>query len=199
MMGVLRSSRMVWLGIGLLLGSAIAGLWPHTPLHAMATDRSENIIVATGMVEEGIEAVFCLDSLTGLLRGMVPSLRPSVDMPYQAMWEANAGRDFAACIQTINEAASRGAGKGGAAAPAIQAPQTPRFLMVTGMMDIRQGSTRLRPGRSVVYVVEANTGIVLTYAFQWSQQMHNANQPLTGPLTRWGAGKFPTAAIRAEE
>jgi hypothetical protein len=199
MMGVLRSSRIVWLGIGLLLGTAMAGLWPHTPLHGMATDRSENIIVATGLVEETIEAVFFLDSLTGRLRAVVPSLRPSGDFPYQAMWEANAGRDFTACIQTVNEAASRAAGKGGAAAPALQVPQAPRFLMVTGLMDIRQGTTRLRPGRSVVYVVEANTGIVLTYALQWSQQMHNSNQPLSGALTLWAAGQFPTAAIRAQE
>jgi hypothetical protein len=71
--------------------------------------------------------------------------------------------------------------------------------MVTGLMDLRQGSSRLRPSRCVVHVAEANTGIVMTYVLPWSIQMHNSNQPLRMPMTLWAAQQFSTAVIRAEE
>ena len=199
MRGALRYGRIVWLAVGLVLGSVIGGFWPHTPLHAIATDRSENIIVATGLVDDNIEAIFFLESLTGTLRAAVPSIREAGS--YQAMWEANPSGDLVGVIRRVNQNAARaGGGKGVAPGPAIQMPQAPRFLMVTGLLDLRQGSLpRMRPGRSVVHVVEANTGIVLTYSLQWSPQMHSAGQPLRVPMTLWAADQFPTAVIRAQE
>jgi hypothetical protein len=200
MMGALRRSRVVWLGIGLLLGSVLAGLWPHTPLHATATDRSENIIVATGVIDENntIEAIFFLDSLTGRLRAAVPSLQSN--MPYQATWWADAGGDLARTIRTVNESVARGSGKGGGAAvAAIPMPQAPRFLMVTGLMDIRGNMGRMRAARSVVHVVEANTGIILTYMLPWSSQMHTGGQLLQLPMQLWAADLFPTAPVRTQE
>ncbi len=199
MMGAFRRSRLLWLAVGLLAGVVIGSLLPSTPLHAVATDRSENILMATGFVDDQIEAVFFLDSLTGLLRAAVPSLMRASE--YQAMWEANPGADILTAIKTVNTAALKMSGGkgGGAARPAIQPPQTPRFVMVTGLMDLRQGSSRMRPSRCVVHVAEANTGIVMTYVLPWSIQMHNSNQPLRMPMTLWAAQQFSTAVIRAEE
>lgn len=197
MIGSLRHSRLLWLALGVMVGAAVATFWPQTPLHAVATDRSENILLATGLVDDQIEAVFFLDSMTGLLRAAVPSLREMA--PYQAMWEANAGADLATAIQVANTALARAGGKGAPPRPPIQPPQTPRFLMVTGLMDIRQGSARMRPSRSVVYVAEANTGIVMTYVLPWSLQMHSTNQPLRMPMQLWAADQFPTAVVRAAE
>ncbi len=194
----LRRSRLAWVGIGLLAGVVLGSLCPNIPLHGDATDRSENIIMATGFVDEGIEAVFFLDSLTGLLRAAVPSLQRMQD--YQAMWEANVGADMMTAIQMVNTAAAKmSGGKGGTARPAIQPPQTPRFVMVTGWMDVRQGAVRMRPSRCVVHVAEANTGIVMTYLLPWSMQMHNANQPLRMPMQLWAAQQFSTAVIRPQE
>jgi hypothetical protein len=154
--------------------------------------------MATGLIDEFIEAVFFLDSLTGQLRAAVPSLQRMQD--YQAMWEANPGADMATAIQMVNTAAAKmSGGKGGAARPAIQPPQSPRFVMVTGLMDVRQGSSRMRPSRCVVHVCEANTGIVMTYLLPWSMQMHNANQPLRLPMQLWAAQQFSTAVIRPQE
>ena len=39
MFNALRYSRTVWLVVGLLGGLILGGFWPHTPLHAVATDR----------------------------------------------------------------------------------------------------------------------------------------------------------------
>lgn len=199
MMRSLRRYRLAWLGMGLFAGLVLGSLWPSIPLHGDATDRSENIIMATGFVDEGIEAVFFLDSLTGLLYGGVPSLQRMQD--YQAMWTANPGVDMLTWIQTVNTAAiGKGAGaKGASPRPAIQPPQTPRFVMVTGWMDVRQGAARLKPSRCVVHVCEANTGIVMTYLLPWSPQMHNSNQPLRMSMQLWAAQKFDTAVIRPQE
>jgi len=199
MKGALRHSRLLWLVVGLLAGVVIGRLLPSTPLHAVATDRSENILMATGFVDDQIEAVFFLDSLTGLLRAAVPSLMRASD--YQAMWEANPGVDILTAIKTVNAAALKmSGGKGaGAVRPAIQPPQTPRFVMVTGLMDLRAVGSGVRYARCVVHVAEANTGIVLTYALPWSIQYHNSNRPLRGPMTLWAAQQFTTAVIRPEE
>ena len=50
---------------------ALSGLWPYTPLHAMATDRTETYAMATGPVDAEVEAVYFLDFLTGDLNAMV--------------------------------------------------------------------------------------------------------------------------------
>ena len=47
MTGALRHSRVLWLAVGLVLGLVVGGFWPHTPLHAVATDRAESILVAS--------------------------------------------------------------------------------------------------------------------------------------------------------
>lgn len=194
----LRRNRWAWLGGGLVAGMVLGSLLPSIPLHGDTTDRSENIIMATGFVDEGIEAIFFLDSLTGLLRAAVPSLQRMQD--YQAMWEANPGADMMNAIQLINAAAAKATGaKGAVPRPAIQPPQSPRFVMVTGWMDVRQGSSRMKPSRCLVHVAEANTGIVMSYLLPWSPQMHNSNQPLRMPMQLWAAQQFSTAVIRNQE
>ena len=37
-----------WLAAGLAAGLLVGSLLPHTPLHAVATDRLENFAIATG-------------------------------------------------------------------------------------------------------------------------------------------------------
>ena len=52
-------------------GLVLSGLWPQTPLHATATDRSDTFAIATGAVDDDTEAVYFLDFLTGDLRAVV--------------------------------------------------------------------------------------------------------------------------------
>jgi hypothetical protein len=65
-------SRFLTPALFLLLGLCLGGFFPHTPLHSVATDRSETFLVATGMVDESVEAIYMLDCLTGDLRAAVP-------------------------------------------------------------------------------------------------------------------------------
>ena len=184
------------LAVGLILGLIVGGLWPDTPLHATATDRVENYAIATGFVDDDIEAVYFLDFLTGMLRVAVVSNQTS---SFQARYEANINADMASVIQFVNAGGNGGRRRGGPTGPVIQPPQTPSYLLVTGVADIRRGAAaRQQPGRSLVYVAETNTGILLAYAIPWSKEMHAANQPHGGPLILWAGDVFSTAIKRPE-
>lgn len=170
--------------IGLLAGLMIGGLWPDTPLHAVSTDRSDSFALATGFVEQETEAVYYLDSLTGTLRAAVLSNRTQ---GFQAMFETNIHADLARVIQ----------GKGGGSG--IQMPQNPNYIMVTGMADIRRSAgQRLRPGQSVLYVAETNTGFVLAYIVPWLAERHSSDQNQVDTLKLWAGEQFSTAVIRAQ-
>ncbi len=65
----LKHYGLVWMALGLLLGGVAAALWPATPLHAVATDRTDNFAIATGLLDEDTEAIYFLDFVTGELKG----------------------------------------------------------------------------------------------------------------------------------
>jgi hypothetical protein len=143
MFHVLKSKRLVWLGIGLVVGLILSGLWPQAPLHAVATDRADTFAIATGFVDEGVEAVFFLDFLTGQLNAVVLGRQ---------------GRGFTASYG-FNVSAHLG----------VDPAKNPKYLMVTGSADMRRamGGTQLSP--SVVYVAEVTTGNVGAYAIPWTK------------------------------
>ena len=66
-------SRGMWLVVGVVVGVAVASVWPRTMLQAVATDRAENFAIATGSADGEVEGVFTLDFLTGDLTGAVLS------------------------------------------------------------------------------------------------------------------------------
>lgn len=184
------------LAVGIVLGLAMASFWPSTPLHALSTDRAESIVITTGPIDDGIEALFYLDSLTGTLRGAVPSRRGA----WQAYWERNVNVDLANYIKTSNAAIQAAGHKKGGARPEIQLPQSPKYMMTTGLVDVYGTvNARLRPGRSVLYVAEANTGVVMAYMIPWSASLHSSGQAYNGVLEPFAVAPFTSAVIRAEE
>jgi hypothetical protein len=193
-----RWHRWAWLGAGLIVGWLVSNFWPSTPLHAVATDRAENITIATGMVDSGVEAVFFLDAQSGMLRAGVPSIRQRGG--FQAVWEGNLVADLTTVVATVNATikAQNAARRAGEQMPEIQLPQNAKFMMITGLLDIRQGPARSRPGQTLVYIAEANTGIILAYALPWNPNAHLANQPFRSPLLLWSADKLATALVPVE-
>lgn len=193
------TSRGLFLAAGVVIGWLAAQYWPTTPTHAVATDGAENFAIATGPVDEETEAFFFLDFLTGQLRGAVLS---KSTRDFQTTYHANVYSDLAGVIQMKNQqirAASQGRSVNGVAQGEIQLPQTPKYVMVTGMTNIRRGgSTGVRPGRSVVYIAETNTGVVLAYAVPWSPEAHAANRPMRQGLTLWAADQFSSVVLRPE-
>jgi hypothetical protein len=194
-----KRSWAIGLALGLVVGLIFGGLWPSSPLHAVATDHSENFAMATGFVDDNVEAVFLMDFLTGSLKAAVVSnQRPG----FQAFYESSVLADLATSIAELNvriKAENVARKKQGAPArPDVQAPQTPHFLMVTGMADLRRGAARARPSRSVVYVAETNTGVVLAYVLPWESDAHMTDRRVMGKLILWAGDQFAATVTRTE-
>lgn len=180
-MGYLRKHGWpVGLALGVMAGMIIGGLWPNTPLHAVATDRVEDYAMATGFVADGVEAVYYLDFLTGSLRAAVLSRQTQ---GFQAFYETNIHADMTAAMATSG----------------VQMPQKPSYMMVTGVIDIRpMAGQRARPGSAALYVAESNTGFILAYIVPWSPESHSANKMYTDKLVIWAGGQFSSAMIRTQ-
>lgn len=192
---VLKQIRWPGLGVGLLLGVALSGRWPSTPLYGVATDHSENAVMCTVPLDQDVEGLFYVDSLTGTLLGVVPS-RGTKGTP-QASWVQNVNQDLAAFIATWNARLKAANGKNADKAM-MQPPQNPKYMMVSGVMDFPVRA-QVRPGRGLIYVGEASTGVVLCYMIPWNGAAHIANQPWNSPLELWSANKFADVVVRKDE
>ncbi len=165
-------SRLLWLLAGVALGFALSGWWPSTPLHAVATDRYDTFAIATGPVDEKAEAIFFLDFLTGDLRAAVINQYGK----FTAFYQYNIMTDLG-----------------------VEQGKNPRYLMVTGMNDIRRGAARTRPSRAIVYVAEITSGACAAYAIPWSQDAWSTGQKVMAPMIPLDITKFRTAAVRPQE
>ena len=166
-----KSSRFIWLGIGMgigLLATLMAvGLWPETPVHAVATDRYETFAMATGPVDEEFEAVYFLDFLTGDLRA---SVLGRMGNAFTAFYAYNVKNDFG--VES---------GKG-------------RYMMVTGLANRVRGSGAFQPSAAVVYVAEVTTGQVAAYGIPWAKTQHSRGQVMpTTPLVPLAMTRFRAA------
>lgn len=167
MFDALKSSRTVWLAIGLIAGLILGGIWPDTPLHAVATDRNDTFAVATGPLDDEVEAIFFLDFLTGNLRAVVMNKLGA----FNAFFDYNVLKDLE-----------------------VDPAKNPRFLMVTGVANLQRTGAAMQPGRSVVYVAEVTTGNVAAYAVPWNAAMRNRNIPIRQSLLPLDKTKFRATA-----
>ena len=167
MFHTLKHSRSAWLAIGLIAGLFVGGFWPQSPLHAVATDRNDTFAMATGLLDDEVEAVFFLDFLTGDLRATVLNRLGQFNIFY----EYNVMQDLQ-----------------------IAPGKNPRFLMTTGVADLQRRGGSMQFGRSVVYVAEVTTGNVAAYAVPWSTALRTSNRPMRTPLQPLNVTKFRAAA-----
>ena len=167
-----KRSRFAALVTGLVVGILAAGLFPHRPLQAVATDRQENFAIATGWVDESMEAVFFLDFSTGDLRAAVLS---PINGKFNALYQTN-------ILSALH----------------VDISKEPRYLMVTGQAQLRRGGGQIQPGASVVYVAELTGGKVAAYAVPWSKAAANSGQPVKGALVPLDSIQFRTAVVRTE-
>ena len=173
---VLWNNRWVWLGGGLIVGLLLTGFWPDAPLHATATDRTETFAVATGPVDGETEMVIMLDFLTGDMAGRV--LGPQ-SAKFQAFYQTNVIAALTTVITQINAGKGAGRARKAGGGEAIEVPQKPRFLMVTGAVNIRRRGAA-RPGACAVYVVETTTGIVMAFGFPWAPEVISQGRVYNG-------------------
>lgn len=169
MPNAIKHSRLVWLGIGLIGGVMLAGIWPRTPLHAVATDRADTFAIATGFVDDGVEAVYFLDFLTGDLNAVVLGRH---------------GKSFTAFYRynVINDLG-------------VDQSKNPKYLLITGAADMRRGVGGGQLSPSIVYVAEITTGMVAAYAIPWNRSVYNTGRVVgPAPLVPLAKARFRASA-----
>lgn len=166
------------LALGLVVGLNVQGLWPNVPLHASATASQENFAIATGFVDEDVEAIYFLDFLTGDLKAAVIQVRTGgpTSGKFNAFFAHNILSDFGS-EQTKN----------------------PKYLMVTGEANLPRGRQNFQFAKSIVYIAEATTGQVACYTIPWNSALAAAGRPQKGTFVPLDKQQFRTAIIRDQE
>jgi hypothetical protein len=159
--------------VGVAVGAALAAGWhglsSDQKAFATATHGADNFAIATGQMDDSIEALYFLDFLTGDLRATVISRRTGT---FSGFFQYNVMADF------------------------DQVADQPRFLMVTGAADIPRGRGATQIGKSLIYIAEATSGQVFAYALPFNSTLNAAGQGQVGGFIRVGGGSFRDAFVR---
>ena len=116
-----------------------------TPVFATASSEGDGVVVATGSFNANVEAFYYLDSQSGRLSAAVVSRSTPA---FQKSFSRNLKNDLVEAAQQLQ----------------ISVPASPKFLMVTGESDSNKVGSLGDVAKSLVYVAEINSGIVLVYA-----------------------------------
>lgn len=159
--------------VGMALGAVLVAVWHGAGgaprAYATATHGAENFAIATGLVDDGIEALFFLDFLTGDLRAAVVSRRNG---EFTGFFQYNVLADF------------------------DKIADTPTFLMVTGQADLPRGRGATQISKSLVYVAEATSGQVFAYVLPFDSTLNAAGKAQVGTFIRVGGGSFRDVFVR---
>jgi hypothetical protein len=169
----LKQSRLVWLAVGICSGLLLGGLVPHTPLHAMCNERSDDFAIATGAVDETTEAIFFLDFLTGDLKAAVVG---GPRRTFCAYYGKNIRNDLG-----------------------LDTGKTPNYRMITGLSSNLRGMTgRARPSTGLVFITNCSTCRTGAYGLLWDSNAMNAGKTVSnGTILLLGVVPFrDTGAIQ---
>ncbi len=159
----------VGVALGAVLTAGLHGMRSTPSAYATATHGADNFAIATGLVDDGIEALYFLDFLTGDLRAAVVSRRNG---EFTGFFQYNIMADF------------------------DQVGDAPKFLMVTGEADLPRGRGASVISRSLIYVAEATTGQVFAYALPFDTTLNAAGKNQVAAFVRVGGGSFRDAFVR---
>lgn len=162
------------IGVGLLVGAAVtARLNPfaslETPLHALATHGGDSMAIATGPIDEGVEGVFMLDFITGELTCQVLNPRTGT---LAGLYKRQIAQDLG-----------------------VEAGKQPKYLMVTGAIEIRQNISNVKPADSLLYIADANTGRYACYMLPWNKAAFSQNVAQANEIIPIGGGSARNAVV----
>ncbi|MDO4583634.1 MAG: hypothetical protein Q4D62_05965 [Planctomycetia bacterium] len=164
---------------------------------ASTSDRVDGYLTCTAPVDGGSEAVFVLDSTTGLLSAGVLS---KVSPTFQSRYQGNVHADLRKAVTILNNRGKKGTSrtKKNAAKQAIQLPQEPKYIMTAGIHSIVGQGGNIRPGASALYITEVNTGLMLVYILPWNPSSFSSNSPFSSPLTYYTVDRFVMPMVMEE-
>jgi hypothetical protein len=163
--------------VGLLGSFAVAFVTVRTfapvPVQATATQGQESFAIATGEVDDNVEALYFLDFLTGQLKAAVLNPRNgkfTAFYTYDRVFE-----DLGINLKEI---------------------KNPKFLMVTGVTDMRRGSGVNKLGKGVIYITELTSGKIGAYSIPFNPTMFAALKTINDHLIPLDAVPSRTVAVR---
>ena len=157
------------LATGYWLGTRNQSRIELPPMLADAAVNSDTMAVATGLISNDAEGIFFLDFLTGDLQCLV----------YYPRAGAFGAHYFGNVLPQLG-----GGGKNA------------KYLMVTGQAITRASTGGARPGASLVYVTDVNSGMFAAYAVPWDRTAESSNRMQSGPLVYVGGGPIRNYQLR---
>lgn len=163
---------------------------------AATSDRVDGYMTCTAPVDGGNEAVFVLDSTTGLLSAGVLS---KVSPTFQSRYQGNVHADLRKAVGFLNNRGKKGSSRSKKTTKQmIQLPQEPKYIMTTGIHSVVGQGGSIRPGASALYVTEINTGLMLVYILPWNPSSFTSNSPFNAPLTYYTVDRFVMPMVMEE-
>lgn len=157
------------MGVGFFLGGRTQTPAVLPPISAATAAASDTLAVATGPISDNAEGVFFLDFLTGDLQCLVYYPRSGA---FGARFVGNVRLNL---------------GGGG---------KNAKYLLVTGQAITSATSGGARPGNSLVYVTDVNSGLFAAYAVPWERSSEAANRAQSGALVYVGGGPIRNYQLR---
>ena len=126
--------------------------------------------MATGPIDEEVEGCFFLDFLTGDVQCAVINARSG---ELAGVFKGNVIKDLG-----------------------IEQGKKPAYRMVTGAVNFIGATGAARPARSVLYVLDTNSGNFAGYTLNWNRTLATARRPQAGALVALIKGNARAAQIR---
>lgn len=169
-----NQQRLAWIVLGVAVGFLLTALMPARPLHAVATHGQDGFALATGLIDNNVEGLYFLDHLTGDLNGAALNMNNG---QFTTFFKSNVIKDMQ-----------------------LDVSKNPKFLMVTGLANVRRGPTQFQPGQAVIYVMELNSGAVAAYAVPWNSGRASLPSPAVqaAPFVLLDVKKFRDVAVRPQ-
>jgi hypothetical protein len=167
-------------GFGVYVGNRLAqdrqlAQLPPLDLMAGTAARTKSLSMATGLIDNNVEALFVLDHLTGNLQCWLLNTKTGT---VGGIYRASAATDLAV------------AGKSG----------TPEYIMTTGNFFFRGGSSGgNKPANSVCYIGDANTGNVVGYSLSYNEQALSRGGAVNGALKLICKGAARSAIVTRDQ
>ncbi|MBE6424454.1 MAG: hypothetical protein E7029_00400 [Planctomycetaceae bacterium] len=178
-----------------------------TVARANTSDRVDGYLTCTAPIDAGIEALYVLDSSTGLLSAGVLSKNTR---NFQAKYQGNVNMDLAKALKFVSSQSEKAAKRSSRtsrskknrneeaeASVETLLPSEPRYIMTAGVHDM-PGTGMRRPGASALYVTEVNTGLTLVYILPWSSAAHSSNTPVSEPIQAYAVDRFLIPMVTEE-
>ncbi|MCH2129581.1 MAG: hypothetical protein MK179_10580 [Pirellulaceae bacterium] len=177
------------LGLALTTGLSVGLLVGHTwqrpeytlqgwdiPVSASASVAGPTVAAATGPIDDRIEGLFTIDSLSGRLQCAILYTQGPRQNQFAAVYEASVFED-------LN----------------IEGTKKPNYLLLTGYANLARGrgnSGSIQPANCVAYVVDGNTGHFAVYGVPWSPNLVSRGTPQGGSLRLLDVGTARMEQIR---